>query len=76
MQLLALTDTGLPKRFITPQNGVLSEKLTGPKLIKKFPVFDGNRRLMTLFAKARHLPVSEPQQSGPCLPIPPPEDPL
>ena len=34
---------------------VLPEKLTRPKLLKKFPACHGNRRFITVFTRARHL---------------------
>jgi hypothetical protein len=34
---------------------VLSEKLTGPEIVKKFPVFYGNRRFIAAFTKAPNL---------------------
>jgi len=34
------------------------EKLTGFKLIKKFPAFYGTRRFITAFTSARHLSLS------------------
>jgi len=42
----------------TPWSRVLLEKLTGVKLVKKFPTFYGNRRLLTAFTNARHLSLS------------------
>jgi len=39
----------------TPWSRVLLEKLTGSHLIKKFPVFYGTRRFITVFTTARHL---------------------
>jgi hypothetical protein len=33
----------------------LIEKLTGFQLVKKFPVFNGIRRLLTVLTSARHL---------------------
>ena len=41
--------------FLTPWSRVLSERLKGPHLNKKFPAFYGNRRLITAFPSARHL---------------------
>ena len=37
---------------------VLLEKLTGFQLVKKFPVFHGNRKFITAFASVRHLSLS------------------
>jgi hypothetical protein len=43
---------------LTPWNRVLFEKLTGPQLVKEFPVFYGTLRFMTVFTGARHLSLS------------------
>jgi hypothetical protein len=37
---------------------VLLEKLTGPRLVKKFPAFYGTGRFVTAFTRARHLSLS------------------
>ena len=42
----------------TPWCRVLLEKLTGLKLIKKFPAFHGTRRFITAFTSVRHLSLS------------------
>ena len=39
----------------TPWSRVLLEKLTGFKLVRKFPIFYGNRRFITAFTSTRHL---------------------
>jgi hypothetical protein len=44
--------------LLTPWRRVLSEKLTGPQLVKKFPVFYGTQRFITAFTSALHLPLS------------------
>jgi hypothetical protein len=44
--------------LFTPRSRVLLEKLTGMKLVKKFPAFYGTRRFITAFASARHLSLS------------------
>jgi len=44
--------------LLTPLSTVLLEKLTGFQLVKKFPVFYGNRRFITAFTSARHLSLS------------------
>jgi hypothetical protein len=44
--------------FHTPWSRVLLEKLTGYKLVKKFPAFYGTRRFITAFTSACHLSVS------------------
>jgi len=41
--------------LLTPRSRVLSEKLTGLQLVKKFPAFYGTRRFITAFTSARHL---------------------
>ena len=42
----------------TPWRRVLLEKLTGLKLVKKFPAFYGTRRFITAFTSAHHLSLS------------------
>ena len=42
--------------LLTPLSRVLLEKLTGFQLVKKFPTLYGNRRFITAFTGARHLP--------------------
>ena len=37
---------------------VLLEKLTGSRLVKKFPAFYGARKFITAFTSARHLSLS------------------
>ena len=54
--LTLLTD--LLTYLITPCSSVLLEKLTGSQLVKKFPAFYGNRRIITAFTSARHLSLS------------------
>ena len=39
-------------------NRDLTEKLTSPKLVNKFPTFYGTRRFITAFTTARHLSLS------------------
>ena len=41
--------------LLSPWSRVLLEKLTGSKLIKKFPAFYGTRSFITAFTGARHL---------------------
>jgi len=48
----------LPSYLLTPHSKVLLEKLTGLKLIKKFPPFYGTRRFITAFTSARYLSLS------------------
>jgi len=43
--------------YITPRSSVLSEKLTGPHVVKKFPTFSGNGKFITAFTSTSHLPV-------------------
>ena len=51
--------------LLTPWRGVLLEKLTGLKLVKKFPAFHGTRRFITALTSVRHLSLSwaSPNQS-------------
>jgi len=44
--------------FLTPWRTVLLEKLAGSKLVKKFPVFYGTRRFITIFISGRNLYLS------------------
>jgi len=44
--------------LLTPCSRVLVEKLTGFKLVKKFPAFYGTRRFITAFTSARHMSLS------------------
>jgi hypothetical protein len=44
--------------LFTPPSRVLLEKLTGSKLVKKFPAFYGTRRFITVLTSARHLSLS------------------
>jgi hypothetical protein len=41
-----------------PWISVLSEKLTGHQLVKKFPAFYGTRRFITAFTSSHHLSLS------------------
>jgi hypothetical protein len=41
--------------IFTPWSRVLLEKLTGLKLVKKFPALYGTRKFIAAFASARHL---------------------
>jgi len=43
---------------LTPWCRVLLEKLTGLKLVKKFPTFYGTRRFVTALTSVRHLSLS------------------
>jgi len=43
---------------LIPCSGVLLEKLTGPRAVKKFPAFYATRVVITEFASARHCPIS------------------
>jgi len=44
--------------LLTPWFRVHLEKLTGSQPIKKFPVFYGTGRFITVFTTARHLSLS------------------
>jgi len=44
--------------LFTAWSRVILEKLTGSKLVKKFPSFYGTRRFITAFTSARHLSLS------------------
>jgi hypothetical protein len=44
--------------LLTPLSRFLPEKLTCPKLFKKFPALYGTRRFITTFTRARHLSLS------------------
>jgi len=43
---------------LTPWSRVLPEKLTVTQLVKKFLVFYGTRRFITVFTRARHWSLS------------------
>jgi hypothetical protein len=43
---------------LTPWSRVLSEKLTGPQLVKELTAFYETRRFITTFTSARHLSLS------------------
>jgi hypothetical protein len=43
---------------LTPWSQVLTEKLAGPQLVKKFPAIYGTRRFISVFKSARHLALS------------------
>ena len=61
--------------LLIPWCRVLLEKLTGLKLVKKFPAFHGTQRFITALTNVRHLSLSGPAQSSPYTHIPPPGDP-
>lgn len=44
--------------LITPWNTVLSEKLTDPHVVKKFPECYGNQGFITALTSTRHLSLS------------------
>ena len=51
--------TGInPKYLLTPRCRILLEKLTGLKLVKKFPTFYGTRRFITALTSVHHLSLS------------------
>ena len=53
---------------LTPRSRVLPQKLTCPKLLKKFLTFYGTRRFISVFTRARHLSLSWANQSSLCTP--------
>ena len=50
--------TNLITYLFTPWSRVLLVKLTGYKLVKKFPAYYGTRRFITTFTSAHHLSLS------------------
>jgi len=56
--LLTYLLTYLLSYLLTPWSRFLLEKLTGLKLVKKFPTFYVTRRFITAFTTARHLSLS------------------
>jgi len=50
--------TCLVTYLLTSRSRVILEKLTGVQLVKKFPAFYGNGRLITAVTSARHLSIS------------------
>ena len=44
--------------LLTAWSRVLLEKLTSSQLVKKFPIFYGTRRFITVFGSGHHLPLS------------------
>jgi len=44
-----LDHLGLPQLLLTPWSSVLSEHLTVPQLVKKFPAVYGTRRFIAAF---------------------------
>ena len=53
-----------------PWSTVFLEKLTGSKLVKKFPEFYGTQRFITTFTSARHLSLSCSRSIQPIPPHP------
>jgi hypothetical protein len=51
-------------QMLSPWSRVLLEKLTILQLVKKFPVFCGNRRFITAFSRAHHLSLSRARFSN------------
>jgi hypothetical protein len=41
-------------RFVSGWSRTLLEKISGPKLVKKFPTFYGTERFIIAFRSARH----------------------
>ena len=56
--LLTYLLTYQPSYSLTPWNRVLLEKLTSSQQVKKFPMFYGTWRFITVFTRARHLSLS------------------
>ena len=50
--------TYVHNNLLIPWSRVLLEKLTVSQLVKQFPTFDGTRRFITTFTRARHLSLS------------------
>ena len=50
-------NTYLLNYLFTPCCGVHLDKLTGLKLVKKFPAFHGTRRFINALTSVRHLPL-------------------
>ena len=46
------------RNILTPWSRDVPDKLTGPQLVKKFPVFHGTKRFITAFTTACHLSLS------------------
>jgi len=57
------------------ESRVLQEKLASSVLVKKFPAFYGNRRLISAFTGSRQLSISYASSISSCPHIPLPEDP-
>jgi hypothetical protein len=53
-----ITTTTTTTTELIPWNRSLPEKLTDPQLVKKLPIFYGNRRFITAFTTARHQSLS------------------
>jgi hypothetical protein len=62
--------------LLTSWSRVLLEKLTGSKLVKKFPAFYESRGLLPHLQVPATCPYSEPAQYSPCPHILFPEDSL
>ena len=56
--------------LLTPPCRVLTEKLTGLQLVKKFPAFHGTRRFITALTNVRHLSLSWASPIQPIYPHP------
>ena len=50
-----ITTTATTTTTTTTSSVVLPEKLTDPKLLKKFPAFYETRKFITTYSRARHL---------------------
>jgi hypothetical protein len=50
----------------TEVNGILSEKQTGPQLVRKLPAFYGTRKFITTFNNPATCPYLETDKSSSC----------
>jgi hypothetical protein len=64
--LLTHLVTYLLSHTLTPWSTVLPEKLTGSKVVKKFPAFYGTWRFITASQEPTTCPYPEPDQPIPC----------
>jgi hypothetical protein len=58
MQVLTYLLIYLLSYLLSPWSRILLKKLTGFKLVKKFPAFYGTRRFITSFTRAHYLSLS------------------
>ena len=68
--IVVMAPCGIISYLLIPWSRVLLEKLTGSRLVKKFPAFYGTRKFITAFSSARplNLPWARPIQSMPPYP--------